>query len=177
MSLSAFRRQARLRRQYLSGVSLLEVLIAVLVLAVGMLGVAALQATALRNNQSALERSQAVVQSYSILDAMRANLDEARSGAYSPLSSMSCASIVPSTAGAPTQAERDVNDWIDALQSALGSTACGQVQCAAAADGVALDCAVTVQWDDSRGGVTGEVRSDAEAEAAMTHTVETVSRL
>ena len=43
------------------GMSLLEVLIAVLVLAIGLLGIAALQATALRNSQSSLERNQAVM--------------------------------------------------------------------------------------------------------------------
>ena len=50
--------------------SLLEVLIAVLVLAIGLLGIAALQATALRNSQSSLERNQAVIASYTIADAM-----------------------------------------------------------------------------------------------------------
>jgi len=55
------------------GVSLLEVLIAVLILAIGLLGVAALQASALRNSQSSLERSQAVIYTYTILDSMRSN--------------------------------------------------------------------------------------------------------
>ena len=64
------------------GVGLIEVLIAVLVMAIGLLGIAAMQATALRNSQSSLERSQAVIQSYGILDAMRANLDVARAGTY-----------------------------------------------------------------------------------------------
>ena len=51
------------------GVTLIEVLVAVLVMAIGLLGIAALQATALRNSQSSLERSQAVVHTYAILDA------------------------------------------------------------------------------------------------------------
>ena len=53
------------------GAGLLEVLIAVLVMGIGLLGIAALQATALRNAQSSMERSQAVVQAYAILDSMR----------------------------------------------------------------------------------------------------------
>ena len=56
---------------------LLAALVAVLVMGVGLLGIAAMQATALRNNQSALERTQATIQTYSILDAMRANRDAA----------------------------------------------------------------------------------------------------
>ena len=56
---------------------MIEVLVAVLVMGIGLLGVAAMQATALRNNQSALERTQATIQTYSILDAMRANRQRA----------------------------------------------------------------------------------------------------
>ena len=61
------------RRRVQSGSSLFEVMIAVLVLSTGMLGVAAMQSTSLRNSQSAFQRSQAVVLTYAISDAMRAN--------------------------------------------------------------------------------------------------------
>ena len=76
-------------RQLQSGFSLIEVMVAVLVLSIGILGLAALQATALRNNQSALERSQGVVNTYSMVDAMRANVDSARAGEY--VMSQTCA--------------------------------------------------------------------------------------
>ncbi|WP_438438152.1 type IV pilus modification protein PilV [Hydrogenophilus thermoluteolus] len=64
--------------------SQIEILIAVLVLAVGLLGVAALQANALKTNQSAVARSQAAMLAYLILDAMRANRDAATSGGVQP---------------------------------------------------------------------------------------------
>src|SRR3546814_12535773 len=64
------------------GAGLIEVMISVLVMGVGLLGIAAMQATALRNNQRALERTQATVQTYSILDAFRANAESARAAAY-----------------------------------------------------------------------------------------------
>src|SRR3546814_10441179 len=64
------------------GTTLIEVLIAVLVLGIGMLGIASLQATSLRNSQSSLERSQAVIATYAIIDAMRANRNDALAGAY-----------------------------------------------------------------------------------------------
>lgn len=70
-----------IKRKSMAGISLIEVLISVLVLGVGMLGIAAMQATALRNSQSSLERSQAVIQVYTIFDAMRANSEVATSGA------------------------------------------------------------------------------------------------
>ncbi len=120
------------------GVGLIEVLVAVLVLAIGLLGVAAMQATALRNSQSSLERSQGVMHVYTILDAMRANPDAARSGGYNI--GMTC---VPPAAGSLVTS--DQRQWITVLQQNLGVTACGQVNC------VATVCTVTVRWDDSRG--------------------------
>jgi type IV pilus assembly protein PilV len=120
------------------GASLIEILIAVLILAIGMLSVGALQATALRNNQSALERSQVVLETYSIIDMMRANVNAARNDAYN----------MPLTCEAPAGPDRpnvEQAAWIGSLQAALGDSACGQIACINAV------CTVTVQWDDTRG--------------------------
>jgi type IV pilus assembly protein PilV len=57
-----------------AGFTLIEVLIAMLVLAVGLLGLAGLQATGLKNNQSAYNRSQATQLAYDLADRMRANV-------------------------------------------------------------------------------------------------------
>lgn len=127
------------------GAGLIEVLVAVLIMAIGLLGIAAMQATALRNSQSALERSQAVVQTYSIVDAMRANRDVALAGGYNL--GMTCE---PLGAGGSLVAN-DQAAWIDDLKATMGSTACGQVGCDAAGA-----CTVTVQWDDSRAGPQGD---------------------
>jgi type IV pilus assembly protein PilV len=56
-----------------SGFTLIEVLVAVVILAVGLLGLASLQAVGLGNNQSAYNRSQATQLAYDIADRMRAN--------------------------------------------------------------------------------------------------------
>ncbi len=121
------------------GVGLLEVLIAVLIMGIGMLGIAAMQATALRNSQSSLERSQAVIQTYAILDAMRVNAPVARIGGYD-LSTMTCE--YPSTG---SLVANDLHHWIDDLHRSLGDNACGQIKCGSE------QCSITVQWDDSRG--------------------------
>ncbi|HIZ51575.1 MAG TPA: type IV pilus modification protein PilV [Candidatus Pseudomonas excrementavium] len=55
------------------GVSLLEVLVAVLVLAIGVLGAVSLQVNALRYNASAAHNTQASFLAYDMLDRMRAN--------------------------------------------------------------------------------------------------------
>jgi len=56
-----------------SGFSLLEVLVALLILSVGLLGLAGLQGRGLRDNNQALVRSRAVQCAEDILDRMRAN--------------------------------------------------------------------------------------------------------
>lgn len=55
------------------GFSLIEVLVALLVLSIGLLGLAALQTTGLAFNHQSYERTQAVIQAYDIIDRMRAN--------------------------------------------------------------------------------------------------------
>lgn len=56
-----------------TGFTLIEVLIAVVILAGGLLGLAGLQATTLKNNQSAYLRSQATQIAYDMSDRMRSN--------------------------------------------------------------------------------------------------------
>jgi len=131
-----------------SGVGLIEVLIAVLIMAVGLLGVAALQATALRNSQSSLERSQAVVHSYAILDAMRANLGVTRAGGYNT-------GMVCDFAGGGSLANDDRAAWFAAMHEGLGNDSCGQIQCTPVPNSVSRNCVVTVRWNDSRA-VEGE---------------------
>jgi type IV pilus assembly protein PilV len=62
--------------------TLVEVLVALVVLSVGLLGIAALQMTSLRNNLGAHLRSQATVLAYDITDRMRANRTQANNNAY-----------------------------------------------------------------------------------------------
>lgn len=64
------------------GFTLIEVLIAVLLLSIGLMGLAALQSASLSNNRSAMARSRASLLAYSILDRMRANPQAARRGQY-----------------------------------------------------------------------------------------------
>jgi type IV pilus assembly protein PilV len=56
-----------------SGFSLVEVLVALLVLSIGLLGLATLQTFGLKYNQQSYQRTQAVYQAYDIVDRIRAN--------------------------------------------------------------------------------------------------------
>src|SRR4030095_5211790 len=64
------------------GTTLIETLVALLVLSIGLLGIAGMQMTSLQNNRGAHLRSQAQVLSYDIADRMRANRIAALAGGY-----------------------------------------------------------------------------------------------
>lgn len=130
------------RKQH--GFGLLEVLIAMVVLGIGILGMAHLQASALKLNHSASLRSQASSLAYDILDRMRANLDQALDGEYDADFESPPPSCSPGTLSGATVAERDIEAWRTALACQLPQGT-GKVQ---------LDSAgftVIVRWDDSRG--------------------------
>lgn len=129
--------------RHAGGMSLIEVLVAVLVLAVGLLGVAAMQALALRGGQGSLESSQAVMQTTSIIEAMRAN--RANAGSYNIGKTCSVGAV-----GVGGLAGDDLKNWIGALKGTVGvagdATTCGQIS------GCPDACVVTVIWDDARAG-------------------------
>jgi len=105
------------------GVGLLEVLIALLVLSIGLLGLASLQTQALRFNQGAFLRTQATTLAYDMLDRMRANREQATSttsyitnlGTGIPAGA-SCESVDCSPAD---MAKYDLNQWKTALNERL----------------------------------------------------------
>lgn len=68
-----------------SGFTLLEILVAIVVLSIGLLGLAGLQAVSLNNNQIAYYRSIASQQAYDMADRMRANVAGVRAGRYNSL--------------------------------------------------------------------------------------------
>ncbi|MCF1182616.1 type IV pilus modification protein PilV [Marichromatium gracile] len=126
------------------GFSLLESLIAMVVLAIGLLGMAELQTTAMRLNSSAYLRTQATNLAYDIIDRMRANRQQALAGAYDGQDLATDPQCPAASAASGTLAARDVQHWRAALACTL-PRGTGSI--------VRNDDSftVTVQWDDSRG--------------------------
>lgn len=127
------------------GVTLIEVLVAVLVLSIGLLGMAGLQARALRGSNSSMQRTQAVMLSYYVLDAMR--IDKAQAVNITFPYNMAKTCTVPTDTS--TLANKTKKDWLAELKANLGNveTTCGSITCEANGR-----CTVEVYWDDSRAG-------------------------
>lgn len=99
-----------------TGFSLIEVMIATFVLAIGILGVAQLHLSSFQNQRDALYRNQATVIADDLLGRIRANPNALALGAYNALSFLpnsSTPSTVSCAAGcaAPEVATRDVHEW------------------------------------------------------------------
>jgi type IV pilus assembly protein PilV len=133
------------KRSRIKGATLIEILVALLVLSLGVLGMAGLQARALKGNQSAMHRTQAVMMSYYILDAMRVDRNNAKTLAYN--SDICNVDAITNS----TLVDNNRRHWIQSLKATLGkagdTTTCGAINCDS--DGA---CQIQVRWDDSRAG-------------------------
>ena len=126
------------------GFSLLEVLVAVLILSIGLLGLAGLQTTSLQMNHSAHYASQAQFYAQEIIEAMRANPTAAKQGAYN----IGMGSDVP---GGSSVADQDLRRWRQGISTTLpmqGDETGGSVQLATSADTYRIT--VRVAWLDAR---------------------------
>jgi len=126
-----------------TGATLLEVLVAVLILSLGLLGLGAMQANALKNNQSSFERTQAVMLTYFLIDSVR--VDRANSASYTMAEL--CGTIADPIDPEPPldSVGQTKQKWMATIQKNLGSDACGQITCSA------TECAIKIRWNDERG--------------------------
>jgi type IV pilus assembly protein PilV len=127
------------RRRLVAGFTLVEALVALVVLSIGLLGVAALQFTSLKANHGSATRTQAVYLAYDIIDRMRSN----PTGDYT----------LPPVAG--TVAGDDLIAWQKNITQALPSgkvVPTGTVTLVAATNMTT----VNITWDDSHATVSSK---------------------
>lgn len=158
------------------GATLIEVLVTLLIVSIGLLGLAGLQMSGLRSNNSAYMRTQATLQAYDIIDRMRSNKAGADAGGYvfdpasDSIPSQNC-SGVGATCNSTQMAQHDLRLWLLAMASPSpsgygcpGSAQAPDDVCRrllpAGTGRINRDNAtglytVTVLWDDYRTGVTG----------------------
>lgn len=139
-----------------SGFTLLEVLVAMLVLTIGLLGLAGLMASSVRNNLSASHRTQATWMAADIIDRMRANRASAIAGTYATALGTPVACTVAAPTG--TVPAQDIAAWKSQLGCVL-PTGDGSIAVTNAARAT-----VVIRWNDSRG---------SQGSATQTFTVDT----
>ncbi|MBH8614105.1 type IV pilus modification protein PilV [Pseudomonas mohnii] len=122
------------------GMTLIEVLVALLILSVGLLGAAALQLNALKYTDSARMTSQASFIAYDMMDRIRANA----AADYT---------VTPPTSGNLNVArDQDLYDFTRNIISFGGASATGSVSLN---QGVYT---ITITWDDSRAANSADSR-------------------
>jgi len=141
---------AVLRRRQ-AGLSLIEVLVAVVLLSIGLLGLAGLQASGMRVGQSSIHRSQAAQLAHDMIERMRA--DVAHAGAYE----LELGAAAPPCASVASCALLDWRLRLRVMPAGTGAVTVNGQQ-----------VTVLVQWDDSRGaGVLRGSAADDEARASL----------
>ena len=123
------------------GFSLVEVLVSIVIVAIGLLGMAGLTAAGLKSNNTSYYRSQATVLANDILDRMRANVVQARGQQYD------VAAGPVYTAAAGTLQRFDGEEWVAAVAAALpGGTGTVDVNLGTAT--------IVINWDGGESSFT-----------------------
>ncbi|KTC90717.1 type IV pilus modification protein PilV [Fluoribacter dumoffii] len=142
-----------------TGMSLIEVLIALVVMAVGMLGIAGMLILSNKANNSSYAKQQAVQCIYDIFDKIRANSQAAINGNYNISNINSSGSpVLPAAPGvlcnqspcsSPQLAAYDTWYWLTYDVSRLPNGSGSITSSPAPGTGGNTIITVTVQWDDS----------------------------
>lgn len=122
------------------GVTLLEVMIAVLVLSIGLLGVAGLQSTSVRHTNSTYERTMSIILTDMLSELMRSDPDMARTGGYT-LTDCSGNSAL------------GTDIWVQDVKRATHEETCPMVIW----DAENMRYVITIAWDDERIGTSSMV--------------------
>ena len=124
-----------------TGFTMIEVLVALIILAIGLLGVAGVQTLAMKQTTNSHVRSQVSILAYDMAERIRANLPAAETGGYS---NITAAPTAPScTTCTPAQvAARDASEWYSNLNATIPGFTGASV---ALANGMAT---ITINWTE-----------------------------
>lgn len=134
------------------GASLIEILIAVLILSVGVLGLAAMQVRSMRTTISSEQKTQAVILAHYLLDLMRVDRSSAVQGLYNTAGGLAAPlCVLPAAPAAGAFASSELRSWMASVQAGLGPAAVASTCVAVDCDALGL-CSVRLQWDDTAAG-------------------------
>lgn len=138
-----------------AGFSLIEVLVALVVTTMGLLGLASLQLLALKTQHNAFMRGQATQFNHDIIERMRSNCVDAMAGRYD----LAYATKPGTGADIPTA---DKREWRQRVATALPEGT-GRISVNAAT----RVATVAVRWNDARGDEGAENAPEAKGEPAL----------
>lgn len=155
-------------RKYQTGSTMIEVIVSILIISIGLLGIAGTQTLGLANSQSALHRSYAAQLSTELADAMR--LSPNNLGAYAPFATTPATLTEPAardgeclSAGeacnAAAMADIFLNDWEARIENNLPD---GEAE-------ISLDddlYIVEIRWKDLRSNQTRQIANEDALERA-----------
>ncbi|WP_455201821.1 type IV pilus modification protein PilV [Kaarinaea lacus] len=143
-----------------SGFTIIEMLIAVLVISIGLLGMAGLQTSGIQQSHNSYLKTQASMLAYDMADRMRSNLQGVNAGNYDAVDSMDnpvtskpgC--ISGNTACSSTEtATYDIYQWTNKdAEGSIASLLPSGYGMVSENGGVFT---ITVLWDEARTGATG----------------------
>jgi len=108
-----------------TGFTLVEVLVAIVILGVGLLGLAALQTASLKNTQTANLRVQATFLADNLIDRIKSNKEGAQAGSYlvTEAPSMGASNCTTTACTPEDMAKMDLINWYRRADATLGTTA------------------------------------------------------
>ncbi|WPL19263.1 type IV pilus modification protein PilV [Thiorhodovibrio winogradskyi] len=155
-----------------SGFTLIEALVAAIVLSVGLLGLAGLQATSQKLAYSANIHSQAVNLGFEIGDAIRANAANASS--YNETLSATCAQIYPRPDTGDAAAD-DLDELANRIACLLPGNSGGDLPRAEITINSDNTADISIFWDESRARLVdddGQIIADAAEDQRQVYTTQ-----
>ncbi len=155
------------------GFTMIEVMVTVFILSVGILGIAGMQAVAVRESQNTYYRTQADILASDIVDRMRANRTEAYGGnnnGYTDAAGTGTGACQAECA-ADEMAAYDLAHWKSVIDNSSLPSGKGNITWNSdviGSDGSTIGSVYTIQvfWDENRDGSSGE-NCDPSDEADM----------
>jgi type IV pilus assembly protein PilV len=168
------------------GFSLIEVLVALVVVSVGLLGIAKMQAIAYSSTGVASKRSLAAIEAASLASSMHANRAYWSVSGVAPLTTTITGAAVTGSSDAaltafadctlgggfapctPSQlAAYDVRSWALALQGLLGNSDTANIACVNPAPvNTPVTCTVTITWSENQVALNSQEAAAANAAVA-----------
>jgi type IV pilus assembly protein PilV len=157
--MNSLHKTSKLKQQ--AGFTLVEILVSIVIGAIGLMGVARLQLVTLQNNSASQYRSIAIQIASDMFERMRSNQESVNAGAYNqPATSATDAAYTTtcSTTGSCPTAARAANDLAEGMAQARSALPGGVivvcVDSGSGCDGLGNTHAVKVFWQDDRSNTT-----------------------